>query len=247
MANGAEALGDKMGLRGRIEGLYQRHVTDFAALKEFRALEKGTATLEAFDVFVANVVRSHLKSPQMVAFLYALAPPEVAGNFLRNMLEELGIEGEDGISHPSMLRELAKGAGLGPMLPELEERAAGDIRQIVVEPLLYGTLKEVGFAAMCEIVSFEYMLSRTARRIATALAAHRGLSAETLEWFNHHAEVDIDHAEQGLDGLVAYTEYYEFSEEGAFTIAEMALRENVFIKRYFGELALGRFANAIEY
>jgi pyrroloquinoline quinone (PQQ) biosynthesis protein C len=84
------------------------------------------------------------------------------------------------------------------------------------------------------------MLSRTSGRIATALATHRGLSDGTLAWFTHHSEVDIRHAEQGLDDLEHYIRYYELADDDAMTIVELALRENVFIKRYFGEQALAR-------
>ena len=35
--------------------------------------------------------------------------------------------------------------------PALEALAAADIRQMIVDPLRYGTLKEVGLAALCEI------------------------------------------------------------------------------------------------
>lgn len=235
-----------MPLRDRVEAHCERLVAEFTGCAEFKALEHGAASLEEYDQFLSSVVRSHLKAPQVLAFLYSLAPPEAAPSLLHTMLEELGIEDASGVAHPSMLRELARGAGLGPLLPELEGQAAADIRQVVVEPLLYGTLKEVCLAALCEVVAFEYMLSRTARRLATALAAHRGLTPETLTWFTHHSEVDVRHAEQGLDDLVAYADYYEISDDEAFTICEMALRENVFVKRYFGELALGRARPVIE-
>jgi pyrroloquinoline quinone (PQQ) biosynthesis protein C len=181
-------------------------------------------------------VRSHLKSPQLLAFLFALAPPDVAENLSHNMLEELGIEEASGTAHPSLLKRLAVEAGLGPRLPELEALAAADLRQLIVDPLLYGTLKEVGLAALGEITAFEFMLSRTAGRIAHALASHRGLCPAALEWFTHHSVIDIRHAEQGLDNLEAYVRYYEFNEQDAMTILEMTLRENVFTKRYFGEL-----------
>ncbi len=226
-----------MALRQRIEALYQRLVAAFTRSDDFVAFEKGTAPLEAYDRFVSNVVRAHLRSPQLLAFLYSLAPPDAAPDLLRTLLEELGIAEADGVTSPSMLRELAKGAGLGPYLPELEDMAAQDTRQMVVDPLLYGTLKEVGLAGLCEVVAFAYLLSRTARRIATALAVHRGLSAETLEWFSFHSEVDIQAAERGLDDLVAYADSYALDDDEAFTICEMALGENPFIKRYFGEVA----------
>ncbi|MGE4178112.1 MAG: iron-containing redox enzyme family protein [Thermoleophilia bacterium] len=225
--------------RRRIESLLERHVAELVACPEWAALESGRAGAEGYDRFLVNVIRTHLKSPQLVAFLYALAPPRSASNLLHNMLEELGLDADEGWpAHPALLLVLARGAGLEPRLPELERLAAGTLRQMVVDPLLYGSLRDVGLAALAEVVAFEFMLSRVSGRIARALAAHRGLSAETLGWFTHHSEVDVEHAAQGLDDLVEYVDYYDLVEDDALTIVEMALRENVFIKRYFGELSL---------
>lgn len=231
-------------LRDRVEALYAAQAAELTAHPEFRELEAGTAPRAAYDRFVSNVVRAHLRSPKIVAFLYALAPPAATEDLLHNLLEELGVSPDDAegpgeaASHPALLRALAEGAGLAGALPELERLAEADLRLIATEPLMYGTLKEVGLAALVEVIAFEWMLSRTASRIATALGAHRGLSAEALAWFTHHAEVDIGHAEQGLDAIRDYAAYYALTADDAATIAEMALRENVFVRRYFGELAL---------
>lgn len=221
-----------MTLRSRIETLYQEQVAEFLACPEFRALESGAAPHEAYEHFVASVVRTHLTASQLVAFLYALAPPAAAESRLENLMEEL--------HHPGLLRQFAAGAGLGDRLPELEALAADDIRRVVAEPILYGSLKELGLAALSEIVAFEYMLSRIAGRVASALATHRGLSAKTLTWWTEHAEVDRQHAEQGLDDLETYVRFYEFDPEDAQVIVEMTLRENVFVKRYLGERAAAR-------
>jgi len=72
---------------------------------------------------------------------------------------------------------------------------------------------------------------------ALALAAHRGLTAPALEWFTHHSEVDVRHAEQGLADLAAYVAYYEFTDAEALTIVEMMLGDHVFARRYFRESA----------
>jgi heme oxygenase-like protein len=229
-----------MELRSQIEALLSRHVSELTEFADFKAIESGQASREDYDRFLGNVVRTHLQSPQVLAFLYAFAAPAAAANLAHNMLEELGIEEESGIAHPSLLRTLAAGAGLGARLPELERASQEDLRQIIVDPILYGTLKEVGLSALIEVVAFEFMLSRVASRIAAALARHRGLPPAALEWFTHHSEVDIGHAQQGLDNLESYVGYYGFTPDDAFTIFDMTLRENVFIKRYFGEKALGR-------
>jgi hypothetical protein len=225
-----------MTLRSRIESLYEEHEADFLACPEFRALESGTASRKAYEQFIGNVVRTHLKSSQLVAFLYALAPPASVESRIQNLMEEL--------HHPGLLRQFAAGAGLGDRLPELEALAADDIRRVVADPLLYGSLKELGLAALAEIVAFEHMLSRTAGRIGAALATHCGLSARTLAWWTEHAEVDRHHAEEGLDDLETYVRYYELDPEDALTIVETTLRENVFVKRYLGELAAARSAGS---
>ena len=220
-------------LRSTIETLFARQVESLTASAEFQALENGTAAPGQYDAFIENVTRAHLRSPQLLAFLYALAPPVAAADLRHNLLEELGLDEDSGRGHPDLLGDLLRGAGLGRRLAALEAQADEDLRRIVVDPLLYGTLREVGLAALTEIVAFEYMLSRVSDRIARALATHRRLPEPALEWFTHHSEVDIRHAEQGLADLEAYVQYYEFPADEALTIVEMTLRENVFARRYF--------------
>jgi pyrroloquinoline quinone (PQQ) biosynthesis protein C len=177
------------------------------------------------------VARAHLRSPQLLAFLYALAPPAAAADLRHNLLEELGLEDPSGRPHPELLRDLLAGAGLAHRVPHVEAQTDEDLRRVVVEPLLYGTLREVGLAALAEIVAFEFMLARVAGRLATALATHRGLPAPALTWFTHHSEVDVGHAAQGLADLEAYAPYEDLDDDAALAIVEAALREDVFTRR----------------
>jgi hypothetical protein len=215
-----------------VRDLFEQQVSAFTEGAEFAALEAGRGDYKAF---IENVARTHLKSPQLVAFLYALAPPAAAPDLLDNLLEELGLEAESEQPHPALLEDLLRAAGLGHRLPAVHAQAEDDLRRLVTEPLLYGTLRDVGLAALTEIVAFEFMLSRVAGRIARALATHGGLPAPALEWFTHHSEVDVRHAEQGLANLVAYAEYYDIADDHALTLIEMTMRENVFGRRYFRE------------
>ena len=214
-----------MTMRESIESLFAAQVADLVASEEFRALERGTAALADYDRFLADVVRTHLKATEYVAFLCALAPPAASESRLQNLLEE--------IHHPGLLRQLAVGAGLGARLPELEARAADDIRRLVVEPVLYRTLGEVGLAAFCEVVAFEYMLARLAGRISAFLASHRGLGPAALRWWTEHADVDVQHAAEGLEDLETYARYYGLTGQDGLAIVELTLRENVFLRRYF--------------
>ena len=219
--------------RTAVEKAFEGQVDDLTASPQFRALEDGRATPEEYDAFIENVARAHLRSPHLLAFLYALAPPAAAADLRHNLLEEMGLDEPDGRPHPDLLVDLLAGAGLADRLSVVAARADEDRRRVVTEPLLYGSLREVGLAALAEIVAFEFMLSRMSGRFARALAAHRGLPATALVWFTHHSEVDVGHAEQGLADLEAYARYYEMGDDEALTIVEMALRENVFTRRYW--------------
>jgi len=213
-----------------IRELLERHVTAFTRAPAFAELEDGKAE---YDAFIENVARTHLQSPQLVAFLYALAPPAAAPDLLENLLEETGRKGPLERPHPQLLEDLLVAAGLADRLPTIRAEAEDDLRRLVAEPLLYGTLRDVGLAALTEIVAFEFMLSHLAGRIAVALATHRGLPARALEWFTHHSEVDVRHAEQGLKNLATYVGYYGIGDDEALAIIETSLREDVFARRYF--------------
>ena len=84
------------------------------------------------------------------------------------------------------------------------------------------------------------LLSRMASRIAHFLGQNRQLPNESLIWFYHHSEVDKRHAEEGLDAVVNYIQFYDFDSMDVQSILELTFRENVFVKRYFGELALAQ-------
>jgi len=228
-----------MSLRSDVETLFSKHVFEFIGGANFHALESGQASREDYTRFIENVTRAHLKSPQRLAFLFALAPPDVADDLAHNILKELSPKKDSDGAPSSLLKQLAVGAGLAPRLPELEALAADDIRQLIVDPLLHDSIKEVGLAVLCEITACEFMLIGVAGRIVQALALHCGLGPTTLEWFTHHSEADIQHAEQGLDNLMSYIRYHKFNETDALTTIEMTLGENIFIKRYFATQSFG--------
>src|SRR5262245_7243674 len=166
--------------RAEIERLFDQQVASFTGSAEFQALERGSVTGEQYDAFIESVARAHLRSPQLLAFLFALAPPAAVDDLRHNLLEELGLDEDGGRPHPELLKDLLAGAALGHRLPAIEAQANDDLRRAVTEPLLHGTLRDVGLAALTEIVAFEHMLSRVSGRLGRALAEHRGLPALAL-------------------------------------------------------------------
>ena len=230
-----------MNLRSLVESEYGKQTEEFAARVEFQALERGAASRADYDRFIEGVCRSHLKSPHILAFLFAVAPPGEARKLKENMLEELGLDANGaGVSHPSLLVELMKAAGFDEArCARLEREAEDELYRIIASPILYATLREFGLGVLLETVSFEWMLSRMSSRMASFLRDHRQLPARALEWFYHHAEVDARHAEEGLDAVAGYIAAYEFDPLEAQTILEITFRENVFVKRYFGHRSAG--------
>jgi hypothetical protein len=231
-----------MSLRSDIEALFVKHVLEFIRSANFYVLESGQASREDYTRFIENVIRAHLKSPQLLAFLFALAPPNVSDDLAHTMLKEFSLKEDSDSAHPSLLKQLAVGAGLAHRLPELEALAADDIRQLIIDPPLPDSIEEVGLAVLCEVTICEFLLAGIAGRLARTLAIHCDFGPTTLEWFTSHSEANIQHTEQSLDNLVTYIHYYEFTEADALTIIKMTLGENVFIKRYFGTQSFGRVA-----
>lgn len=228
-----------MNLHSLIESKYSGQTTDFIEDRVFYSLENGAAGRRDYDKFIANLCRTHLKSPQILAFLYSAAPPAAAAHNLKhNMLEEMGLD-DAGVSHPALLFRLASAAGFDRKAQiELEQAAQEELRRIVSDPILFGTLKEVGLSVLLETVAFEWMLSRAAGRMANFLSEHRQIPRAGLEWFYHHSEVDLRHAEEGLQSVADFIGFYEFDLADVEIIIDVTFRENVFIKRYFSEFAL---------
>ncbi|MEL6492779.1 MAG: iron-containing redox enzyme family protein [Cyanobacteria bacterium J06621_3] len=235
-----------MATRALIESQYQVQTQAFAQSDKFQQLESGQLSREEIDQFITNLCQAHLKSPQILAFLYSVAPPASAADIQHNMLEELGLD-EEGVCHPDLLLKLAAAAGFDALQQErLKAGAQNQLRSLCTDPLMFGTIKELGLSVLLEVTCFEWMLSRLSSRMGQALGDHRNLPKDSLEWFYHHSEVDIRHAEEGLDSVVAYVSYYEVDADALETILDITFRENIFIKRYFGVMALAQEMRMLE-
>ena len=238
-ARKVRSLGEET-MRHYVETLYQRHVEEFTTSVDFVRLEEGRAQRADYDHFIGKIFETHQASPRFLGFLFSVVPPGSEERIKHNLLEELGLDQVGNQSHPALLELLIRGAGLENQLDELKHRTRQRLVEQITEPVLFSSLREVGFSALIQIVAFEYMLSRAANRIAGFLRAHRGIAEVQLTWFIHHSEVDIRHAEEGLDSIIDYVDYYDFDTDEARDITDTALRENLFIKRYFGAEAAAR-------
>ncbi len=222
-----------MTIRTQVENVYKSQTETFAASAPFQALEQGRAAPETYQQFLADLCRAHIQSPKILAFLYSVAPPQSAEHVKHNLLEELGLE-ESEESHPQLLARTIKAAGFDEAaLARLEQEAQEEVRRMCTDPFLYGTLKEFGLHILLEVSSFEWMLSRLASRMGNFLVKHRRMKQDDLLWFFYHSEKDIQHAEEALDTIVDYVDYYGLSSHELDAVLDITFRENVFQRRYF--------------
>lgn len=205
----------------------------FSNSPQFQALERGKIDKKEYFTFLANICITHMQSPKILGFLFSISPPDSTENVKHNFLEELGCE-EAEESHPDLLKNTARGAGFDETTIErLEQKAQEEIRRMCNSPMMYGTIKEFGLNILLEVSSFEWMLSRLATRMGNFFANHGGCKKDDLLWFYFHAEKDSQHAEEALDTIVDYANYYNISDEVVSMITDVAFRENIFMKHYF--------------
>lgn len=222
-------------LRSYLEDAYSASVRRLREAPPYLRLKHGRALASDYDALIIRICETHLLSAQFVAFAFSLAPPEAAPGLARHLLEELGTERARGL--PALLTRLLDRAGLADREGAARQAGLLRLRERVMEPLFYGSLREVGLAALVEIVGFELMLSRMASEFAGFLREHRKLPDDALEWFAHHSEADLERAEQGLDAVAEYAEYYQLGIQEAMDIVDSALEENIYLKHYFGARA----------
>lgn len=217
--------------RELFEGWYRTLHAQAVDHPAWRALHDDPTPAAAREL-VARICRTHLRSPQVLAFLFSVAPPSRAASVQENLLEELGARGDP---HPELLRRLARAAGHDDAaIAALECDANELLRERAAEPLLLGTLRELGLSVMVEVFAFEWFLSHEAGRLGSLVRTALDLPDHDLAWFLHHAEIDAGHAAEGLDTLVAHASHHGLDRDAVRSIGELTFRENPFLKQYLG-------------
>lgn len=227
-----------MDIRSHVEKTYQAQTEAFSNSPQFQAHETGKVAKTKYSTLLANISITHMQSPKILAFLFSISPPNSTDRVKQNLLEELGYE-EAEESHPDLLRNVMKGAGFDDTtIKRLEQTAQEEIRNKCNSPMMYATIKEFGLHMLLEVSSFEWMLSRLATRMGDFFTNHGGCKKDDLLWFYFHAEKDIQHAEEALDTIVDYVDYYGISTEEVSMIIDVVFRENIYMKHYFPNRSL---------
>lgn len=223
--------------RGAVTGLvvraFDEQLDGLVHSGGFTEIEAGRATADELQRFLENVYRTHVKSPQIVAMLYATSAPAATPSMLRNLCDELGLPG-DGPSHPMLLRKMLDDLGVDATRQRaLEADAERNLLHLLSQPLMFPTLRETALGMLLEVSSFEWALSRVAGRLATAIERHWGLSPSTLRWFTIHAAVDVRHAAEAVDAVADFVEFFAVDAVDLQTVIELTFRQNVLVRRYF--------------
>ena len=222
-----------MSVEDAVKGLMERTTSEALADKRVQALLSGEMSREDLRVFFRNFIVTHLNSVQILSFLFSVAPREASELVKENLLEEMGLE-ESEKSHPAMLIDLAQGLGFSQHdILQLSVDADEVRRNFSSSRVSYDSLRDLGLSILLETVAFEFFLSRVSDQIAESMTSHYGLSAEAVQWFTLHGEVDLRHAEEGRQTILGYASHYRFRPEEFEQIARKTFAGNVVLNRYF--------------
>ena len=222
-----------MSTEDAIKKTLERTTSDALADPRVRAILSGGMAREDLRDFFHNFIVTHLNSVQILSFLFAVAPRDASDLVKGNLMEEMGLdEGEK--PHPEMLIDLARGVGFSEAdVIRLYAEADEARREFGSERVPYESLRDLGLSMLLETVAFELFLSRASDRIAESMIRHYGLSAEAVQWFTLHGEVDVRHAEEGKRTLQGYISCYGFQPNEVELILNRTFERNVVLKRYF--------------
>ena len=222
-----------MSVEDAVKETMERTTSEALADKRVQALLSGEMSPEQVRAFFRSFIVTHLNSVQILSFLFSVAPREPSDLVKENLLEEMGLEkGEK--SHPEMLIDLARGLGFSQQDILRLSTEADEVRRVFGSAKVpYESLRDLGLSILLETVAFEFFLSRVSDRIAKSMTSHYGLSAEAVQWFTLHGEVDVRHAEEGKQTILSYVSYYRFRPDEFERIARKTFAENVVLNRYF--------------
>ena len=222
-----------MSIENTIKKTLEGTITGALADPRVKAILSGDMAREELREFFRNFIVTHLNSVQILSFLFAVAPRDASDMVKGNLMEEMGLdEGEK--AHPEMLIDLARGVGFSEAdVIRLNAEADEARREFGSERVPYESLRDLGLSMLLETVAFELFLSQSSDRIAESMTGHYGLSAEAVQWFTLHGEVDVRHAEEGKRTLQGYISYYGFRPDEVELILSKTFERNVVLKRYF--------------
>ena len=144
---------------------------------------------------------------------------EVASWLVQNLYEEYG-EMSEGRDHPSLCRNF--GRALGMSVDELEAGPILDCTRRFIDYAFAVTRTKHYVEALAAIgIALEGVSARGAPMVGEALKHHYGMSAEEIEFFTAHCEMDIDHSQKTLNLVVKHADTPELRERVKRAVKEM--------------------------
>ena len=212
---------------------FERATNDFTQAREYRDLVGGGAGMATAYEFLRNIFRTHYLSSHIVALCFASLPSAAAEMLKENLLEEMGrSEGEP--PHSALLMDMARGIGFtDDQVNQLIADARRRVALVCATRVPVATLRELCLSVLLETMSFEFMLSRCASELASALSDQYAIPPSALRWFELHSEVDIRHAEEAITVIQDYSEFHQISDSLFDQIAEFTLGDQLFCRHYF--------------
>ena len=156
----------------------------------YRRWDRGEVTMSELADYASQYRHFEAWLPGFLERLVDELPIGPARDFVAaNLDDELG----DPVPHVELFEGFAEGVGAAPAPP-----SPAMSRMLTT----YGELADQGsFNALAGFVAYEYQAPEVARSKANGLRSHYGLTDGAVAFWEHHADVDVRHAEWALGAM----------------------------------------------
>jgi muconate cycloisomerase len=217
----------------QIVNCFEQATEEFKEAAEYHDFVSGGAGAATAQEFLRNIFRTHYLSAHIVALCFASLPSTAAELLKQNLLEEMG-RSENEPPHSQLLLEMAHAIGFNEdEINQLIADARHRVALVCATRVPLATLRELCLSVLLETMSFEFMLSRCSRELATALRDRYAIPPVALRWFELHSEVDIRHAEEAVTVIQDYIQFHQISDPMFGQIANITLGDKLFCRHYF--------------
>ncbi|MHB1854581.1 MAG: TenA family transcriptional regulator [Acidimicrobiales bacterium] len=161
----------------------------------YRRWERGEVTEAELAAYAAQYRHFEAYLPGFLARLIAQLPPGRARDLVAaNLADELG----DPVPHTELFERFAGALDAG-----FSDASSATAFLLAT----YEALLEEGPAqALAGFLAYEFQSAEVAASKAAGLRTHYGMGEETVSFWDHHAQVDVNHAAWAGDALSALTD-----------------------------------------
>ncbi len=160
----------------------------------YRAWTAGELTKADLREYAAEYWHHVSAFPTYLSALHSnMADNELRRTVLRNLLDEEGIDAQDGKAHSQVWMDFA--TGMGATESEVRDHATQPEMKALIDTFQKLMQQENAAVAMAALYAYESQVPEIAKQKAAGLCEHYGADKATCKYFTLHQTADVHHAE----------------------------------------------------